>query len=288
MVSAKIVPIRRNGLKHGPIELRNRVDQQIVGNLIGDLSAPQLAIIVHGFGGSQRQPQMVNAAKTFADHDFPVLTFDATNSFGGSGGDIRNASLTNHFRDLEDVVVWLRNSCAYKGNLVMCGFSLGASAALKYSLKHKNEVSAIVAIAPVVSGREWLRSFEANRPGSYEILLRTGFFPKYNEYTGESTNVPQAFVDDLLEYDFIKSARYLNGQYIIAVGDADLTCERKSVESLADALGKHARFSVIKGLSHTARKPQELKNLKRFLDSLFLSVDGNASTGSLAVLNASA
>jgi len=65
-----------------------------------------LAFVVHGLGGFKEQVHIRTMAEAFLESGYAVVTFDAANSIGESGGMMEDATLTNYFEDLEDVVSW--------------------------------------------------------------------------------------------------------------------------------------------------------------------------------------
>lgn len=267
MILANVVPLRDPTILVAPFSIVNRASQPIIGQIWGNGERKELVVVVHGLGGSQQQPQIMTAAEAYVADGYRVITFDATNSFGASGGDISQASLTRHLSDLEDVLDWVRQELRFGGKLIICGFSLGATAALIYQSRNKADVNSVVAIAPVVSGREWLNSFETNRPGSYEILMRTGGFPKHDDLTGRSGIIGREFVDDLLNYDLTQILKKSGSSVTLAVGSDDKTCPPTSIERLARCVGKKATYHVLPDIPHTARKPRELRLLSQFISA---------------------
>lgn len=245
----------------------NDEQQTIVGRLWTSKTGlnTRLVLVVHGLGGSQNQPQIEAAAEAFYNCGCNVLAYDATNSFGSSGGNIERASLTAHAADLNAVMRWVRTELGFTDRIVVCGFSLGASAAFVQSIKYPGSIDSTMAFAPVVSGRDWLSAFERNRPGSFHILEATGAFPKYDDVSNRSGSIRAEFVTDLLQYDFVRDASALTVPIYLIVGNQDQTCPPASVNRLKSALGNYARLKILDGFGHTARTPQELRNIREFL-----------------------
>ena len=85
--------------------IKNRKAQKI--SVIVDKSQNQkgLAFVMHGLSGFKEQPHIAVFADAFKDSGFSVIRFDTTCTLGESNGKYENATITNYFEDLEDVIV---------------------------------------------------------------------------------------------------------------------------------------------------------------------------------------
>ncbi|MBO9459217.1 alpha/beta hydrolase [Labrenzia sp. R5_0] len=269
MISKNVISLQKKNSSGESFQLLNRDNLPIFGTLrtTGPLEN-RLVIVVHGLGGSSRQAQIQEAAATFADYRCNVLTYDATNSFGNSGGNLKYASLTRHANDLEDVISWCRKELKFDGKVIVCGFSMGASAAFVVQSRNRKLINSIIAFAPIVSGEIWLHNFRISKPGSYERLQAIGSFVKFDEVTNNEGEIGQYFVDDVLKYDFLKDEILINVPTYLAGGDLDTTCPPEALHALKANLKSTGRLKIIRGLPHTARKPQETKLIREFLSSL--------------------
>src|SRR5260221_6400320 len=72
-----------------------------------------LAFVMHGLGGFKEQPHIQVMAEAFLDNGYRVVRFDATNSFGESEGKYEDATTTNYYEDLEDVINWSKKQSWY-------------------------------------------------------------------------------------------------------------------------------------------------------------------------------
>jgi alpha/beta superfamily hydrolase len=93
--------------------IKNRKDQDI-SIIIEKAKNPKgLIFVMHGLGGFKEQAHVETFSKAFRDNDYTVVRFDTTNTFGESDGNYADASITNYYEDLEDVIEWSKNQDFY-------------------------------------------------------------------------------------------------------------------------------------------------------------------------------
>jgi len=69
---------------------------------------------MHGLGGLKEQPHLDAMAKAFHEHHISTIKFDTAHTFGESEGYFEEATITNYYEDLEDVISWARERDWYK------------------------------------------------------------------------------------------------------------------------------------------------------------------------------
>jgi predicted alpha/beta-fold hydrolase len=107
--------------------IKNSQNQKIAV-IVEKVEKPKgLVFIMHGLGGFKEQPHIEIFAKVFKDNNYTVVRFDTTNSFGESDGDYANATVTNYYQDLEDVINWSKRQNFYQEPFILCGHSLGGN-----------------------------------------------------------------------------------------------------------------------------------------------------------------
>jgi len=84
-----------------------------------------LAFVMHGLGGFKEQNHIATFANAFRDRGFTVVRFDTTNTLGESDGKYEDATITNYYEDLEDVLGWARKQKWYQEPFALSGHSLG-------------------------------------------------------------------------------------------------------------------------------------------------------------------
>ena len=108
------------------IFIRNRSSRNISVFLEKAEEQRGLVFIMHGLGGFKEQPHIRTYAQVFKQNNFSVITFDTINSVGESGGEMAEATLTNYYEDLEDVIAWAKTQDFFQEPFVLAGHSLGS------------------------------------------------------------------------------------------------------------------------------------------------------------------
>jgi len=105
--------------------IKNRKDQNIAVIIEKSENQKGLAFIMHALGATKEQPQIETFSKAFKDNNYTVIRFDTTNSCGESDGNYEDATITNYYEDLEDVIDRAKKQDFYKEPFILCGHSLG-------------------------------------------------------------------------------------------------------------------------------------------------------------------
>ncbi|MBM3245414.1 MAG: alpha/beta hydrolase, partial [Candidatus Omnitrophica bacterium] len=106
--------------------IKNRKDQNIAVIIDKTENQKGLAFVMHGLSGFKEQPHIETFASAFKEKEFTVVRFDTTNTLGASDGDLVDATLTNYYKDLEDVIKWSKSQGWYQEPFILSGHSLGA------------------------------------------------------------------------------------------------------------------------------------------------------------------
>ncbi|MCX6780079.1 MAG: alpha/beta fold hydrolase [Candidatus Magasanikbacteria bacterium] len=134
------------------IFIKNRKDQKVCVVVDKNPNSKGLVFLMHGLGGFKEQPQIQTIAETFFAKGFTCILFDTTNTFGESDGKYEEATTTNYYQDLEDVIGWAKSQEWYKEPFILEGHSLGGLCVLLYAEENPNKVLALAPVSPVVSG----------------------------------------------------------------------------------------------------------------------------------------
>src|SRR3989338_7714424 len=112
-----------------------------------------LAFVMHGLSGFKEQEHIKTLADAFHDKGFSVVRFDTTNTFGESDGKYEDATVTNYYEDLEDIINWASGQGWYQEPFALAGHSLGGICVILYAEKYPEKVKGLAPISTVVSGR---------------------------------------------------------------------------------------------------------------------------------------
>lgn len=133
--------------------IKNRKNQNIAVIIEKSENQKGLSFVMHGLSGNKNEPQIETFAKTFRDNNFTVIRFDTTNTFGESDGNYEDATVTNYYEDLEDVINRTKTQDFYEEPFVLCGQSLGSMCTALYAENFPEKVKALAPISVVISGK---------------------------------------------------------------------------------------------------------------------------------------
>lgn len=244
------------------IFIQNRKDQK-VSVLVEEVeSAKGLVFIMHGLGGFKEQPHLQVIADAFLEANHTVVRFDTTNSAGESDGEMEDATATNYYEDLEDVIAWSAQQGWYQEPFILVGHSLGGLSVIRYYLAHKGQVAALLPMAPVITGKLF---YEYDHPDiDFEQWKKDGI----REWASKSTpdfikRLRWRFMEDLLQFDVLKDAENIVDPILLIASDKDRSVPREQVKMLFEAIPKDNKtYFEITNSGHTYRTPEQLEQLK--------------------------
>lgn len=197
--------------------IKNRKDQNI-SVIIEEHNSPKwLAFVMHGLGWYKEQIHVETFARALKDSWYSIIRFDTTNTFWESDWEYENATVTNYYEDLEDVINWGKNQSFYKEPFVLCGHSLGWICTALYAEKHPNQVKALAPISTVVS---WELSKEKYSKNDLENWEKTGRYIKKRS-NGDDKRLKWSHLLDRVQYDLLVKADRLTMPVLMIVWDLD-------------------------------------------------------------------
>lgn len=227
-------------------------------------AAKGLAFVMHGLSGCKDQPQMAAFADELVARGYTTVAFDTTNTFGESDGLFEDATITNYYEDLQDVIAWAKQQSWYVAPFVLLGHSLGGFCTLFYAEQHSDEVKGLAPISTVVSGAETFTT------GRYNDVIdewrRTGWYVSSSRTNpGTEKRLKYAFVEDAMQYDLMPNVGTLTMPVFLAVGDRDESTPPATQERLFNALPGKKELHILSGSEHTFRTEEEFVELQRLL-----------------------
>lgn len=202
------------------IKIKNRKGQTVVVLLERTANSKGLAFVMHGLSGNKEQQHIVTFAEAFKEEGYTVVRFDTTNTFGESDGKYEDATVTNYYEDLEDVINWAKNQVWYNEPFFLAGHSLGGICTTLYAEKHPSEVKGLAPISTVVSGK-LSKDILSSRP-TMKDWEKTGW--RIEKSSSSPTGVkqlPWSHMIDRLKYDILPDAHKLTMPVLLIVGDKD-------------------------------------------------------------------
>ena len=247
-------------------EIKNRKGLKIVGVLEKSEGIIKgTCIVQHGWGGNRNKLTVQVIKNSFLESGFQTFNFDTTNSFGESDGDFEKSTLGSFYEDLEDVVKWVQKQEWFISPLALTGHSKGGYTILKYGEEYPEEVSYIVPIAPVVSGKLSFEKYEKNNPEELEKWNKDGFRIRI----GKEGNVRKEHfyqMEERLNHDLIPKVSNLSMPILIIVGSKDDSCPLEHQEILFNAIPDgNKTLEVIEGAPHSFNEISEQERCKSII-----------------------
>lgn len=236
--------------------------------LVVEESNPQLGLVfvMHGLGGYKEQPQIQAFNDVFLEHGFTTVRFDTTNSIGQSDGKFEDATTTNYYEDLQDVIAWSYNQPWYQEPFILIGHSLGGICTALYAEKNPTKVMALAPLSPVVSGKLSVESHERYEPEEFEDWKKTGWLTQQSvSMPGMIKRLPWSHIPDRLQYDLLPQAGKLTMPFLTIVGEKDTLTPPDHIQLLFDAVSGPKEMHIIKDAPHTFRDPKHLEEIKAII-----------------------
>ena len=245
------------------LKIKNRKNRNLV--VVVEKSNPQknLAFVMHGLSGHKDQDHIKLFADTFKENNFTIIRFDTTNTFGESDGNYEDATLTNYYEDLEDVINWTKNQELYQEPFVLCGHSLGGICIGLFAEKYPQKVKALVLVSTVVSGKLNVGRYTKEYLDEWQ---KTGFKETLG-YFGNLKRLKFGFIEDGIKYDLIKDVDKLRMPVLLIVGDQDFSTPVEHHELLFEKLHGKKEIHIIKDAPHTFRDKDHLDQIKIILNN---------------------
>jgi lysophospholipase len=255
-------------------EIKNRKGQKVVVLVEEIPGAKGLAFVMHGLGGQKEAPHLQAFTDAFHNNGYSVVRFDTTNTFGESDGDYADATVTNYYEDLEDVIAWAATQSFYREPFILAGHSLGGISTASFAERYPQKVKALAPISTVVSGK---LSLESEKYGDESLLKNwkaTGWLETPSESTpGRIKRLKWSHMEDRVKYDLLEQVDKLTMPVLMIVGTKDIPTPPAHQKILFDALPGPKEMHVIEGAPHTFREPKHLEEIKAFFDKWIKTLD---------------
>lgn len=256
--------------------IKNRRGENISIIIEKNESQKGLAFVMHGLGGFKEQDHIAIFADAFKEKGFTVVRFDTTNTLGESGGKYENATITNYYEDLEDVIKWAQEQEWYQEPFALSGHSLGGICISLYAEKYPEKVLALAPISTVVSGKLSVEAHKRCEPEEFGEWERIGWLEEESRSKlGVIKRLPWDHIADRLKYDLLPNASKLTMPVLLIVGENDTSTPPDHIQILFEALPGPKEFYIIKNAPHTFRDVEHLNEIKilflKWIDKNLLS-----------------
>lgn len=243
--------------------IKNRKNQDLAVVIEESENQFGLVFVMHGLGGFKEHPTVRTTADAFLSKNYTVITFDAADTLGESGGQMENATTTNYYEDLEDVINWSKTQGFYAEPFALAGHSLGGISTALYAEKYPKKVLALALIATVVSGKLSCGTYPKQM---LEDWKKSGIrITESKTKPGVIKKVKWAEIEDRLKYNLLDKVENLAMPVLLAVGEDDHTCPPEHQKILYDKLPGKKELQIIKDAPHSMRESSQLDELKKVI-----------------------
>lgn len=251
--------------------IHNRNGQKVVV-LLDEVVGPKgLAFVMHGLSGFKEQKHLQAIADAFLENNYTVVRFDTTNTFGESDGDYADATVTNYYADLEDVIEWAKKQDWYQEPFVLVGHSLGAMCVALYAENFPEKVKALAPISAVISG---VFSLQTKKDSSeLDEWKKTGWrISKSESRPGLIMRLKWSHMEDRLKYDLLPKASHLTMPTLLIVGDLDDLTLPEQQQILFAHLPGRKEIHIIKDAPHTFKEIHHIEEVKSIFKNWIISI----------------
>ena len=242
--------------------IKNR-KQQNIAVIVDKSDNPQgLVFVIHGLGATKEQIQIQNFAKAFLNNNYTVIRFDTTNSFWESDWNYEDATITNYYEDLEDIIARAKKKEFYQGPFILCGQSLGWICSILYAENSPREVKALAPIATLISGELSQMKYsedELNRRQETWRQIRA-------RSNGGEKKLKWSHMIDRMKYDVLPMAKALTMPVLMITGDLDTSAPIAHQQLLFDSLPGKKEFHIVHDAAHDFNKEEHLEEIYQIFD----------------------
>lgn len=243
--------------------IKNRHGIELSAVIENESGVAGLAFVVHGLGGFKEQVHIRTLVEAFLENDYVVVTYDAANTIGESGGQMEDATLTSYFEDLEDVTKWAKSQSWYKESFVVCGHSLGGASSIMCAAKYPEKVKAIVPVSAFIAGPLSKRLENKETMARWE---RDGYiFEESKSKPGVMKKIGWGFIQDALTHDMRSIAHKIKCPALFVTGSKDVSCSPESQQMVIDKITFPTELKVIEGMEHNPRSQVHIQELKKLV-----------------------
>ena len=254
--------------------IKNRHNKKIAVVVEKNKNPKGLVFVMHGLGGFKEQKHIQTFADAFKENGFITVLFDTIHTFGESEGLYEDATTTNYYEDLEDVINWARTQSWFQKPFWLVGHSLGGISTALYAERHPEEVKALAPISTVVSGELSVETKHSR--GVLDEWKKTGWLIKESESKpGLIKKLKWSEMEDRMKYDLLPEANKLTMPVLLIVGDKDDGTPPKHQKMLFDKLPGKKELHIIKEAPHTFMDEKHLSEIKVIFDKWIKNNSGN-------------
>jgi pimeloyl-ACP methyl ester carboxylesterase len=232
-----------------------------------------LVFINPGLGSQHKKPEFRTISNIACSYGYVAVSFDPTHSFGESDGLYEDATFTNYYEDLEDVIRWASINLnseiqknVYVEPFILVGHSLGGMSVAYFTENHPEKVKALAPLSMTISGA---LSIEARQPEEIQEWKEKGFQSRRRS-SGAEIRLKWSHMEDRLKYNLLDYAQNVHVPLLMIVGEDDPVTPPRHQKLFFDAVrtpDEEKEMYVIPGAGHELGKSDVLPKLAHIFDS---------------------
>jgi len=251
--------------------IENRKGEKISVLVEETPNAKDLVFVMHGLGGFKEEPNTQAIAEAFLENGYTVVRFDTTNTLGESAGNLAEATVTNYYEDLEDVINWSKTQSWHQTPFVLAGYSVGGMCVTLYAQKHPSNLKGLAPIATDISGELSLQA--KSKRDVWQQWKKIGWREKISQSKPRIvTRLKWDFMEDEMKYNLLLAVEKLIMPVLMIVGANDETDPVEHQRLLFDKLPGRKELHVIPDAPHTFYDQEHILQMKRFFDNWIRSL----------------
>jgi pimeloyl-ACP methyl ester carboxylesterase len=230
-----------------------------------------LVFVMHWLWWFKEVPMIRAFIKPFLDNNFTVVSFDTTNTIWESDWKFEDATVTNYYSDLEDVIKWASWQNFYEEKFYLVWHSLWWICTSLFTQKFPEKIKWLAPISTVVS---WKFSLEIenenvlkNREESWWLIRESKSKPWFIKKLKWNHMV------DRCKYDLLKNVDKMNMPVLLAVWDKDNTTPLIHQKILFEKLSWEKELHIIKNAEHSFVKEEEFIEIYNIFDKWIKKVE---------------
>lgn len=243
--------------------IKNRKNQNICVMIEWASNNKWLAFVMHGLSGTKDEKHIRTFIQSFLDNNFTVISFDTTNTFWESDGKYEDATVTNYYEDLYDVIQWSEQQNFYQEKFFLVWHSLWG---ICISLYAQNFPERIIGLAPISTVVSWKLSIELwNR--DINKWKKEGFVIEKSDTSPEwFKKLKYSHIVDRLKYDLLENTKWLQMPVLMIVWDKDTSTPLKHQKIFFEKLETEKELHIIKWWSHTFKEQKHLDEIYKIFN----------------------
>ena len=244
------------------IFIKNRQQQNLSVIIENELGIGWLVFVMHWLWDSKDSLHITQYSEAFLSHDFVLVRFDTTNTFGESDWQFENATLTNYFEDLEDVIKWASNENFYKENFILLWHSLWAISCALYAQKNNKKVVSLIVISTPINYALSASTYSTEELDKWQ---NSGFL--IENWDGFIVKLKRNYMEDKKQYDLLKNTEKFTMPVLMIAWENDQVTPCVHQKKLFAMIHWEKKLCIIKNWPHTFREQNNLDEIKAILNS---------------------